>query len=151
MTDAWRWLAPGPLQVVSLVGAGLWSVGLLVALSTVPAYQTMTASSTGSISTGSISTQGETLVGENGAWVLIVLAVPLAATLLVAVALLVRRRSTLWMACVITGVLALLNLPAMLTIGIFVLPVTGALVVACLCDVLGQRPTERAVELVDGA
>lgn len=143
MANAWRWLAPRPLRVISLVGAGLWSIGLIVAGLTVPTYQgTASGGSTESMTTGPISTQSETLVGENGAWVLFVLAVPLAATVVVAALLMPRRRWTLWIACGVTGVLALLNLPAMLTIGVFVLPVTAALVLACLCDVVSQRPTE---------
>lgn len=44
------------------------------------------------------------LLGENGSWALILLAVPFAATLLVALALLTRRRSALWIDCAITGV-----------------------------------------------
>lgn len=142
MTDGTRWRASRTLQLLALAGAALWSVGLLVAATTVSVYQTETSSSTGSGSTESISSHGETLVGENGTWVLIVLAVPLAATLLVALALLTRRRWALWIACAITATLALGNLVAMLTVGVFVLPVTAALVVACLCDVLSQ-PTDQ--------
>jgi hypothetical protein len=150
MTNTWRWLAPRPLRAIALVGAGLWSIGLIVAGLTLPAYDVTTSSeSTESITTNHISTQTETLVGENGAWVLIVLAVPLAATLLVAVLLTPRRRWTLWMACGVTGVLGLLNLLAMLTIGVLVLPVTAALVVACLCGLVSQRPTEQPVELAN--
>lgn len=130
---------------MSLAGAGLWSVGLIVAGLTVPIYAGTTSvgsAAAGSNTTASISTQSATLVSENGGWVLLVLAVPLAATLLVAALLMPRRRRTLWIACGVTGVLALLNLPAMLTIGAFVLPVTAALAVACLCDMVRQPPTE---------
>jgi hypothetical protein len=127
---------------MSLAGAGLWSIGLIVAGLTVPFYAVTTSvGSAGSITTASNSTQSATLVGENGGWVLLVLAVPLAATLLVAALLMPRRRWTLWMACGITGVLALANLLAMLTIGALVLPVTAALAVACLCDMVTPRPT----------
>jgi hypothetical protein len=105
---------------------------------TVPVYET-----TGSGADGS----SETLVGENGTWVLALLVVPLAAALLVALALLVRRRWALWIACAITAALALANLAAMLTIGIVVVPVTGALIVGCIvggiCEVSGRLPSDQ--------
>ena len=131
------------LQLLALTGAGFWSVGLLVAATTVPAYQSSTSGLTGSGSSRSISSHGETLVDVNGKGVLIALAVPLLATLVVAGALLIRRRWSIWIACVTTGLLALGNLAAMLTVGVLVLPVTAALVVGCLCEVLGPPPPDQ--------
>lgn len=120
-----------------LVAAALWSVGLVAAGATVPVYRTASAGSD-----GSVTSHGETLIGENGAWVVVVLVVPLIATLLVAGALLTSRDPwALWFASVVTGLLAAVNLPAMLTIGIFVLPVTAALVGACLCGAAVRRST----------
>lgn len=142
MTDGMRH-ASRTLQLLALFGAGLWSVGLLIAATTVPVYQSTGSSTTGPGSSESISSHSETLVGENGTSALIMLAVPLAATLLVALALLTRRRWALWIACVTTAVLALGNLAAMLTVGIFVLPVTAALVVGCLLGFLGRTQTDQ--------
>jgi hypothetical protein len=62
----------------------------------------------------------------------VVLAVPFLVTLLVASALLARsRRAALPFAWALTALLAAFNLVGMLTVGVFVLPVTAALVVAC--------------------
>ena len=83
-------------------------------------------------SSGELTQITETLVGMNGPGVVVVLAVPFLATLLVAAALLARsRRVALPFAWGLTALLALFNLLGMLTIGIFILPVTAALVVAC--------------------
>jgi hypothetical protein len=70
----------------------------------------------------------DTLVGVNGPGVAVVAAVPLLLAVAVAAAL---RHGVAPLGWLLTGVLAALNLVAMLTIGIFVLPVTVALVVAC--------------------
>ncbi len=72
------------------------------------------------------------LVSEQGSGVIAVLAIPLLITVIVGVALWFRSRSgVLIVAWTFTGLLALFNLLAMLTIGVFVLPVTAALIVAC--------------------
>ena len=118
---------PGRAASVALLCAAVWALGLLVAGWLVPVYQ-----STSFSSSGEQTRSTETLVGVNGPGVLIVLAIPLLATLLVAGALLVRpRRGALPLAWALTALLAGVNLLAMLTIGIFILPVTAALVVAC--------------------
>lgn len=112
------------LQVIAVLGALLWSGALIAMATTVSVYETSGSGSDGS---------SETLVGENGTWVLMLLAVPLAAAVVVGLALLVRRRWALWTAaCATTAVLALGNLAAMLTIGIVVLPVTAALILGCV-------------------
>ena len=118
---------PGRAASVALLCAAVWALGLLVAGWLVPVYQSTSISSSGEQTRST-----ETLVGVNGPGVLIVLAIPLLATLLVAGALLVRpRRGALPLAWALTALLAGVNLLAMLTIGIFILPVTAALVVAC--------------------
>ena len=75
----------------------------------------------------------QTLVEVNGPVAAVEMAVPLAATLVVALAFrsgVYRVRMLVgWTA---TGLLAVFNVLGMLTIGVFVLPVTVALVVACL-------------------
>lgn len=137
MTDETR-RALRALQVIAVLAAFLWSLGLFVMATTVPVYETSGSGSNGS---------SETLVGENGTWVLMLLAVPLTVAALVALALLVRRRWALWIACAATAALALGNVAAMLTIGIFVLPVTAALIVGCIvggvCEFSGRLQNDQ--------
>lgn len=118
---------PGRASAVALLGAALWGLGLVVAGFLVPAYR-----STGMSSSGELTQSTETLVGVNGPGAVAVLAVPFLVTLLVASALLARsRRAALPVAWALTALLAAFNLVGMLTVGVFVLPVTAALVVAC--------------------
>jgi hypothetical protein len=110
-----------------LLSAAVWGLGLVVAGFLVPVYQSETVSASGGLTQGT-----GTLVGVNGPGVAVVLAVPLVATVLVACALLLRtRRGALPVAWALTAVLGAFNLLGMLTIGVFVVPVTAALVVAC--------------------
>lgn len=91
---------------LSLTFAGLWSSALLV---------------------GSVRTFGEDL--GPGRWLLG--SIPLAATLLVAVMALAKvGPGPVAGAFVVVGLLGIGNLLAMLTVGIFVVPATGALLIA---------------------
>ena len=118
---------PGRTSAVALLGAATWGLGLVVAGFLVPAYR-----STEMSSSGELTQSTETLVGVNGPGAVVVLAVPLLVTLLVASALSARsRRAALPCAWALTALLAVFNLVGMLTVGVFVLPVTAALVVAC--------------------
>jgi hypothetical protein len=115
------------LGSVALLAAAVYSVGLVLAGVLVPVYSSQSVSSTGEVTQGSA-----TLVEVNGFNVLVVLAVPLLVTLAVGAVLWPRvRRGAMPVAWILTGVLAAFNLVAMLSIGVFVLPVTGALLVAC--------------------
>lgn len=117
----------GRASSVALLFAVVWGLGLVVAGFLVPAYR-----STGMSSSGESAESTSTLVGTNGWGVAVVLAVPLLVTVLVAGALLLRPRpGATVVAWALTGLLAVFNLLAMLTIGVFVVPVTAALVVAC--------------------
>ena len=117
----------GRASAVALLGAALWGLGLVVAGFLVPVYR-----STEMSSSGELTQSTETLVGVNGPGAVVVLAVPFLVTLLVASALLARsRRAALPFAWALTALLAVFNLVGMLTVGVFVLPVTAALVVAC--------------------
>lgn len=120
-------IRPSPRASLALVLAAAYGAALLVAGFLAPVYQTHDSSSSGSSRTGSA-----TLVGENGVGAVVVLTVPLVVTVAVGAALRMRRRrpavATAW---ALTGLLALGNLLAMLSIGVFVLPVTVALIVAC--------------------
>lgn len=113
----------GKTRSLTLAGAIAWDLALIIGTFVVPVY-----SSDGSAGSGS-----DTLVGVNGTWVAGLVAIPLVVTLLVTSALWRRGAAqtagpTAW---TITGLLIAFNLLAMLSIGIFVLPVTICLVVAC--------------------
>lgn len=116
----------GKARSVALAVAAAWGVALIVGTFVVPVYSSGRGSAT--------------LVGVNGAWVVALIAIPLVIVLFVAEALWKRRESpnagpTAW---TITGLLIAFNLLGMLTIGIFLLPVTISLVVACAIQT--QRP-----------
>jgi len=119
----------GPRRITSaaLLVAVTYSAALVMAGFLVPVYSTDSASSDGEVLVGSA-----TLVADNGAGVIVVLAIPLLISAVVgALLFLLPRRGTLTTAWLLTGLLAAFNLLAMLSIGIFVVPVTAALVVAC--------------------
>lgn len=116
----------GRAPAVALLVAAAYGVALVVAAFTLPVY-----SSDSSSSPGGTSQASDTLVGANGMGVALVLAVPLFVTVAVGCALALRSRWSLPIAWTLTGLLAAVNLLAMLSVGIFVLPVTAALVLAC--------------------
>jgi len=109
--------------------AVLWSVGLLVGALTLPVYERVTVTANGSIGSSA------TLVEENGGAVLAIVAIPLVVTAGVALALRSRyrkhRKGPGVVAPVLTGLVLIFCVLGMLTIGVFVLPVAIALVVAC--------------------
>ena len=117
---------------IALAFAVAWSALLVAAAIVLPAYGTATKPASVDSSAGSTTTTATTgaatLVGVNGSGVLIIVSIPLAVSLLVALALAGRRRRVGW---VLTALLGFFNLLAMLSIGIFILPTTLALVVAC--------------------
>jgi hypothetical protein len=107
---------------VALAGATVWAVALLVAAAAVPVYD------------GGPGTTGATLVDENGSGILLVIGVPLLMTILVGLALWFRgsRHGAGPIAWTLTGLLAGLNLLAMLTVGVFFVPITACLGVVCV-------------------
>ena len=114
---------------IALVVANAFSLLLLAGTFLVPVYETTSTSSDG----GTTTTGSATLVDENGAGVVLVLTLPLLVSLLVSLLLLrAPRRVGLPLAWTLTGLFAALNLLAILTVGIFVLPVTISLIVACV-------------------
>ena len=120
-------------SAIALTFALAWSTLLLGGALVLPAYSTSSQSASLDTTTGTstpepVTTGTETLVGVNGPGALIVVGIPLVVTLLVGAALAARRRRIGW---VLTSVLGFFNLLAMLSIGIFILPTTLALVVAC--------------------
>jgi hypothetical protein len=118
----------GRLEWVSLAIAAVWGAGLLAATALVPVYASVGASSSGAASHGSAS-----LVGVNGWRVLLVVGVPLLATAMVGGALWRRgpRKGAGVFAWTIAGLLVVFNVLALASIGMFVIPVTACLVVAC--------------------
>jgi hypothetical protein len=126
-TPASSWIALA--AVLLAVGAGLL-------LAFYPVYQGVseTASSSGVVTSSSDSA---TLVGENGAWVVVLLCVPVALAALGLVASLRGRRVLMWvLAAVLLGFVVLGGF----SIGLFYLPAALALLVAAgLTEVRGER------------
>jgi hypothetical protein len=115
-------------EQISLIVALAWGLLLLIAAAVVPVYSTETQTTSGAITTGTA-----TLVQVNGWHALLVVAVPLACAALVG-ALLWRRVGKPGagpVAWTVTALLAGFNVLAMLSIGVFLLPVTVALIIAC--------------------
>jgi len=118
----------GRLERVSLAIAAVWGAGLLAAAVVVPVYSSAGVSSSGAVSHGVA-----TLVAVNGRGVLLVVSVPLVAAAMVAGALWRRgpRQGAGVLAWAIAGLLAVFNVLALASIGVFVIPVTACLFVAC--------------------
>ncbi len=112
---------------ITLVLALAYGALLVLAGFTVPLYSEQSVTSSGDVTNGTAS-----LVAVNGLDVLFVLAIPLVITVGVGLALWPQvRRGGLPLAWTLTGLLVVFTFLAMLSIGVFVLPVTIALVVAC--------------------
>lgn len=128
-------VGPGRAAWVAVVAAFVWACGLVVAAFKLPVYGAAIYSSSGTptgITSNTTLRATQTLVEVNGSIAAVEMAVPLIATLAVATALRFGvHRTPLALAWTSTGLLAVFNLLAMLTIGVMVLPVTGALLVAC--------------------
>jgi hypothetical protein len=116
----------GGVPAVALLVAAAYGVALVVAAFTLPVYE-----STSSSSSDGSSQASDTLVGANGLGVALVLGVPLLVTIAVGCALWQGSRWALPIAWTLTGLLGAANLLAMLSVGVFVLPVTAALALAC--------------------
>ena len=124
----------GKGRLVALSVALLWSAAMPVAALCVPFYESTAVSSSGAVTNGSA-----TLVAENGLAALLITSVPLAITLVVGGCLWRRgaRPGAGPAAWTVTGLLAGFNLLAIMSVGIFVVPVTAALVCACA---IGRTP-----------
>lgn len=148
-----------PVQWIAVAIAGCWALALPIAACVAPAYDstsvTSVARSGAAPGSGSAVIDGPvtvtrtsaTLVQENGPVALVIAAVPLLVTLAVTCALVLRspRQSGAgplpWS---LVALLATVNLLAMLSIGVFVLPVTGALILACATHRAGPTVRGRA-------
>ena len=114
---------------VALSVALLWSVALIVLAVVAPAYQSTTQTSS-----GAVISETSSLFDENGAAVLLPVGVPLLVSVVVGFALWRREASrgagpVAWTGTVL---LAAFNVLAMASIGLLIVPVTAALVFACV-------------------
>ena len=132
MRAARMWLGAASLGRVTstaLVVAGTWSLVIIVAGFFLPVYATESGSSSGEVTHGS-----QTIVGVNGPVAIVVICVPLLATLLVWGALALRAglrtRAAAPVAWLLVAMLAVFTLLSIVSIGVAVVPVTLALVVA---------------------
>lgn len=117
---------------IALAAAALWAAGLVVAALALPAY---TGSSSTEDASGEVHTTSTTatFVEANGTWGLVVASVPLAACLVVAVLLLgPGGRATRVAAVVVVALLGALTVLGLLSIGVFIAPVTAALGLAVI-------------------
>jgi hypothetical protein len=114
----------------------LWSIALVIGAATIPVYGSETAHLHRHRPTTYTHPAATTLVEVNGSAAWVIVAIPLAASLLVAIALL--RPRTGWVAfgcaCVLTGLVGLSGLAAILTVGLAILPVAMLLAAACALD-----------------
>ncbi len=141
------------LAVRMTAAAGVWSLGLLVAALLVPAVGGQTTSA------GEATLIQETLVQSQGVSALGLVVVPALATTVVAVALAYRRREDVrwavpaaWSA---VGVLALIALLAITSVGAFMVPAAVLLALSVRLapgwgDVRTQ-PARRGAEAADGS
>jgi hypothetical protein len=117
---------------IALAAAALWAAGLVVAALTLPAY---TASSSTAQAGGEVHTTSSTatFAEANGTWGLVVASLPLASCLVVAVLLLgPGGRATQLAAAALVALLGALTVLSLLSIGIFIAPVTVGLAVAVI-------------------
>ena len=132
---------PGRGAWVAVGAAAVWATWLVVAAFVLPVYGSAISPSSGTPPDSAVHAS-QTLVEVNGPVAAVEMAVPLAATLVVAIAFrsgVHRVRMVVgWTA---TGLLAVFNVLGMLTVGVFVLPVTVALVLACLMTARAPRAT----------
>jgi hypothetical protein len=116
-----------PRAKLALLVARIYSVAIIVAGFFLPAYTSLSVTSTGEVKR--VST---TLVGENGFGSVFVLSVPLVLTLAVGVALrLHAKRRAMAVAWTLTGLFAMFNLAGVMSIGLYIIPVTLCLLYAC--------------------
>lgn len=117
---------------IALVLALVWSALLVLAGFTLPLYGFSSSSATLDGSSGTDEITGTaTLVQVNGWTAVLVLAIPLAVVLVVGGLLVVGGRGPRVVAWAITALLGVFTVLALLSVGLFIVPVVVALVVAC--------------------
>jgi hypothetical protein len=112
-----------------------WSLLLLVLAFVVPVYTTSTQSATvagDGVATSTETVGGATIVAVNGAYVVLLLCIPLGATALVALLLrYAEHRDAVIGAYLVAVLFAVFCVVGLMSIGLFLLPVAIALPVAC--------------------
>jgi len=135
-------------EYIVLGVAFVWGVLVIVGAGTMPLYSGESIKTTYDPVTGtsatSATTVSATLVGQNGGYAYIIAALPLVAVTVIALAMALRdpRRGTPPVAWIVLGLFGAFNLLAMLTVGVFFLPVTACLLAACIIRQL-RRTTEQ--------
>jgi len=135
-------------EYLVLGAAFVWGILVIVGAGTMPLYSgessTMTYDPVTGTSTTSVTVISATLVGENGGYAYVIAALPLVAVTVIALAMALRdpRRGTPPVAWIVLGLFGAFNLLAMLTVGVFFLPVTACLLAACIIRQL-RRTTEQ--------
>jgi len=132
------------------VAASVWSLGLLLGALLLPAFNDQTVSSS-----SGLTLRTATFVQVNGAWVLVPVALPVVVSVVVAVAIRQRRLTgPSWadlLGWLVVGVLAVLTLVTILTIGALMIPVVVLLALALRVapGPRAQRPGRRPREQRD--
>jgi hypothetical protein len=124
-------LRPG--EWVPLAVGLVWAAALFVIVTAVPFYESDTETFTRTSPSPVVTHDSLTLVEENGSGILLIIGIPLLVTIMVGCALWLRgsRRGAGPIAWTFTGLLAGFNLLSILTIGVFIVPVTACLAIAC--------------------
>jgi hypothetical protein len=119
---------------IFLVIAALYATAFLLVGAFVPTYSSTSSSET-SNGVPTHSSSSATMVAVNGMRVLFVLALPLVAVGLVWVSVMWRRRhghlDVRVLAWVVVGLLGVMSILAMLSVGIFIMPLVMLLAAAC--------------------
>lgn len=129
---------------MALLGAAFWGAILLAGAFFFPAFSSAgeEVPAVGAVTEAPVTTHTTAaLAGVSGADAIAAAGVPLLAAVAVAVALrLSSRRGAVPVAWILTGLLAAFNLLTMASVGLFFLPVTVALIIACCtCQPGGGR------------
>jgi hypothetical protein len=126
-------------ELAALSFALAWSVLLIVAANVAPAYTSQTSEQVdgGAVITHRVVTK--TLVEVNGTTAVVLVALPLLITITVWTIFWLRTSAgVLGAAWTVAGLLALVSMVGMLTIGPFILPVAAALLITCGIRTSGQ-------------
>ena len=134
-TSAWA------LTVATLWSVLLVAVGGFAPLTSQSSMGGHTDPATGQMVQDPEVTSSSSLVSDNGIWVLAVLAIPLVVTLLVALCL---THGWFWAGWALSGLFVAFSFLAMLSIGVYLLPVTIGLVVA---SAAARRPLSSPVSV----
>ncbi len=115
--------------VLLAVAAGWSALVLPLGVAFAPTYSGVSVDSVTGVQTSSTAT----MVEVNGRWVLWYAFAPLVVTAILALLLWTRGagRGPGAIAWIVTGLLAAFTMLAMMTIGLFILPVTGCLIAVC--------------------